>query len=321
MSGDSFWRPSASLPVLRARARFYDQIRAFFRARDVLEVDVPVIGTGATTDPHIESIVLAAADEASASRYLQTSPEFAMKRLLAAGSGAIYSLGKAFRHEQAGRRHNPEFTLLEWYRPGFDDHQLMDEVAALVRMAVPVARVEKLSYRAAFEGRLGVDPHRVPLPELKALARRHIDIAWDDSDRDTWLNLLITHVIEPDLGEGLTFIHDYPASQAALAKVEPDAQGQPVARRFEAFLDGVELANGYWELTDAGEQRRRFEADLQRRRQLGLAVCPFDRRLLAALEAGMPPTAGVALGVDRLLMRVVGAGSIEEVLAFPADRT
>lgn len=313
----SNWHPTASLGALRARADLYRQIRAFFAERQVLEVDVPVMAAAAVTDPHIDSI---AARCGAADYYLQSSPEFAMKRLLAAGSGAIYSLGKAFRNGEAGRRHNPEFTMLEWYRPGWDDHRLMDEVEALICQRLAINSVERLSYREVFQRCLDIDPHRATLVELKALARHHVELDWDDDCRDTWLDILITHVVEPRLGSGLVFIHDYPASQAALARVCPDETGRPVARRFEAFVGGVELANGYWELTDGEEQARRFASDVKRRQQMALPVYPADQRLVAALNHGMPASAGVALGVDRLLMLQLGVSDIAEVLAFPIDR-
>ncbi len=302
---------------MQARARLYHQLRQFFLQRGVMEVDVPVMAAAAATDPHIDSIV---AHCNGRDCYLQTSPEFAMKRLLASGSGPIYSLGKAFRNGEAGRKHNPEFVMLEWYRPGFDDYRLMDEVAALIQSVLKLNSCKKYTYREVFQRYLGIDPHTAGLDRLQQLARQQVDIDWDDDNRDTWLDILITHAIEPQLGEGLVFIHDYPASQSALAKVCNDDQGQPVARRFEAFVGGIELANGYWELTDAEEQARRFASDLRHRQELGLPQYPEDQRLVAALAAGMPETAGVALGVDRLLMLATGAQSIQDVIAFPIER-
>lgn len=313
----SDWQPTASRQALEARARLLTQIRQFFADRGVLEVEVPLLAAATVTDPHIDSVQASCNGRTC---YLQTSPEFAMKRLLASGSGPIYSLGKAFRNGESGRRHNPEFTMLEWYRPGFDDHRLMDEVETLIGAVMPLSGVERLSYRELFLRHLGVDPHTAALGQLKALARQQVEIDWDDDNRDTWLDILITHAIEPQLGAGLTFIYDYPATQAALARVCENNLGQPVARRFEAFVGGMELANGYWELTDNQEQARRFQADLVRRHELGLPAYPEDQRLLQALAAGLPDTAGVALGVDRLLMLVNGAESLEEVLAFPFAR-
>lgn len=310
------WRPSASLFYLRQRAALYRQIREFFTAREVLEIEAPVMGAAAVTDPYIESIPARCLGR---TYYLQTSPEFAMKRLLAAGSGAIYSLGKVFRDGERGRRHNPEFTLLEWYRPGWDEHQLMAEVADLLTALQPGLSVAKLSYREWFQTHLEVDPHTASTDELARIARRHINIEADEENRDFWLDLLVTHELEAKLGPGLTFVYDYPASQAALARLDIDGQGQKVARRFEAFIGGMELANGYWELTDAEEQRRRFAADQVRRESLDLPAHPGDFKLLAALEQGLPDSAGVALGVDRLLMCLHGAQSIDEVIPFDLD--
>lgn len=311
------WRPSAPLSHLKQRAQLNQRLRAFFAERDILEIEAPIMGAAAVSDPFIESIPARCAGR---DYFLQTSPEYAMKRLLAAGSGPIYSLGKVFRNGERGRRHNPEFTLLEWYRPGWDEHQLMAEVAELVESLVPGVAVRKISYRDWFAQNLGLDPHSASERELAACARRTIDIdAGEQEGRDFWLDLLVTHELEARLGPGLTFVYDYPASQAALARLDRDGQGQPIARRFEAFLDGVELANGYWELTDAGEQRQRFEADQDQRARLGAAMNALDEKLLAAMAAGLPESAGVALGVDRLLMQLLGAKHIGEVIAFDAD--
>ncbi|BFM14390.1 elongation factor P--(R)-beta-lysine ligase [Maricurvus nonylphenolicus] len=313
----SFWLPSASLEQLRARAALYQTLRNFFAQRNVLEIDVPVLAKATVTDPHIDSIVARCGDD---DVFLQTSPEFFMKRLLCAGSGPIFSLGKAFRNGEVGRKHNPEFTMLEWYRPGFDDHQLMDEVEALIQQVMPITSVERLSYRDIFQRVLSIDPHSASLETLRALAKQHVELDWDDDNRDTWLDILMTHVIEPQLGEGLVFIYDYPASQCALARIEKDRRGQKVAKRFEAYVKGIELANGYWELTDVQEQAERFKQDQLRRQELNLPNNPSDGLLLDALANGMPDAAGVALGVDRLLMLQQGVDSLEQVLAFPFSR-
>ena len=310
---DPDWRPSGSLEALRQRAQLYQQLRTFFAQRQVLEIEAPVLGAAAVTDPFIESLETRIGERPY---YLQTSPEFAMKRLLAAGSGPIYALGKVFRADERGRKHNPEFSLLEWYRPGWDEHQLMLEVSDLLGELIPGLSVTKLSYRDWFQNNLGLDPHRASAGDLETLARERIEIHTPAQDRDFWLDLLVTHKLEACLPKGLTFIHDYPASQAALARLDRDAHGQTVARRFEAYLGGMELANGYWELTNAEEQRRRFEADSKRRRTLGLKAHPGDSRLLGALAHGLPESAGVALGVDRLLMCLTEARHIREVLAF-----
>lgn len=319
------WRPTATLENLRLRARVLAVIRAFFAERGVLEVETPLLSSATATDPHLDSFATRYTGPGAAaglSLYLQTSPEFAMKRLLAAGSGPIYQLGKAFRNGEAGRRHNPEFTLLEWYRPGFDLHALMDEVEALIASLLGTPAAERLSYAEAFIRYAGIDPHAATAAELQRIASvekfsESLRLAGDD--RDGWLDLLLTHLVEPHLGkERPVFIFDYPPSQAALARIRP---GNPsVAERFELYIDGIELANGYHELGDAREQQRRFKADRERRRSAGLPDTPSDERLLAALEHGLPDCSGVALGVDRLVMIAARAQALDEVMAFPLFR-
>jgi len=290
-----------------------------------MEVETPVCSSSAATDPSIDSLSTGFTGPGAATGrrlYLHTSPEFPMKRLLAAGSESIYQICRVFRDGEAGRFHNPEFTLLEWYRPGFNHHQLMDEVSALVRTLLPSCHQEqRFSYRELFQNHLGVDPHHLSLAQLQNLAvARGIQQAkeLDLQEGDGWLDLLITHCIEPELPSGLCFVYDYPESQASLARVRPDVPA--VAERFELYLDGLELANGFHELADPEEQRRRFQIELEQRRQAGKSLAPMDKRLLAALEAGLPDCSGVALGIDRLLMRITGASHIDEVLAFPFDR-
>lgn len=339
------WRPGATLDRLRLRARLLDAVRGFFSARGVLEVETPLLAAATVTDPHLHSLATTLGESSGAAGrtlYLQTSPEYAMKRLLAAGSGPIYQLARAFRDGEAGRRHNPEFTLLEWYRPGVDHHRLMDEVEELVGAVLvavpggppggpPAGPAERLTYREAFRRHAGVDPFADPPERLAEAAREAAEGPVPElaDDRDAWLDLLMVSAVEPGLGRTpdspgprAVFLHDFPASQAALARVrDPGPDGGPaVAERFELFVDGIELANGFHELTDAAEQRRRFERDLAVRRERGLPEPPVDERLLAALDAGLPPSAGVALGFDRLVMLAAGAESIAEVLAFPADR-
>lgn len=320
----SDWQPAASVANLRRRAHLYADIRRFFAARDVLEVETPILSQAAVTDPFLVPMLTGyegPGDLNGRPLFLQTSPEYPMKRLLAAGSGAIYQLAKVFRNGELGDRHNPEFTLLEWYRPGFDDARLMDEVAELVGavLAIDPAGVQRLSYRDAFLRYLNIDPFQASLAELQALACQHLDLQFDDERRDAWLELLMSHLIEPHL-RAATFIVDYPASQAALARVALDGEGNAVARRFELYVEGLELCNGYYELTDADEQQRRFAADSECRRQRQLPDHPADQRLLAALGAGMPDCAGVALGVDRLLMLACQCERLEQVLAFPLPR-
>lgn len=323
------WRPSADLSVLRLRAELLAQIRAFFAARGVLEVETPALSAAAITDPHLASFKTCYSGPGSQHGrplYLHTSPEFAMKRLLAAGSGCIYQIARVFRDGEAGSRHNPEFTLLEWYRVGFDHHRLMDEVAELVGMLLAgrlaLAEPERLSYRQIFQHHLNLDPHRATVADLAACAEtRNISIptGMPPDDPDPWLDLLLTHCVEPRLGSGrLTFVHDYPASQAALARLRPD--DPPVGERFELYINGIELANGFHELGDAVEQRRRFAQENAARRAAGLPIMPMDEHLLAALEFGLPDCAGVALGFDRLVMLATRKTSLAEVLAFPLDR-
>jgi lysyl-tRNA synthetase class 2 len=247
-----------------------------------------------------------------------------MKRLLATGAGSIYQLCKVFRDGECGAQHNPEFTLLEWYRTGFDHLDLMAEVEQLLAVVLadiaPLAAVHHWTYRELFLQYAGIDPFAASPDELKTLLESGCDISCvglSGDDLDGWLDLMMTHVIEPQLGAGLVFVRDYPASQAALARLRP---GTPsVAARFEAYLNGVELANGFHELVDAAEQRVRFENDLKRRRNSKLTCVNMDERLLSALESGLPDCAGVALGVDRLVMIASGANCLNEVIAFPFD--
>jgi len=312
------WRPTAGLEALHRRADLVALLRRFFAEREVLEVETPLLATATVTDFHLHSLsCYLEAPEGSRQLFLQTSPEFAMKRLLAAGSGPIYQICKAFRDGETGRLHNPEFTLLEWYRPGFDHHALMDEVDALLHAVLRCPAGERLTYCEAFERHLGLDPHRAPVSELASVAEdRGIDlVAAGSTDRDGWLQLLLAGFIEPRLDPSRpTFITDFPASQAALARLR--SGDPPLAERFEVYVGGVELANGFHELADAAEQRRRFEADLEQRRRRGLPAVPLDERFLAALEAGLPDCAGVALGVDRLLMLATGVRNLAEVLSF-----
>jgi lysyl-tRNA synthetase class 2 len=318
------WRPSADFAVQRVRARLYASIRTFFAERGVLEVSTPILSATPNCDPHIQSFTLESSGRAGL-RYLQTSPEYHMKRLLAAGSGPIYQLSRVFRRGEAGRLHNPEFTLLEWYRPGFDHQALMHEVTDLLGSLLDEAQrwapPEMRTYREAFQAGLGLDPFTASAEELAACAAR-AGIRLQPStglDRNAWLDLLLTHCLQPDFGQGgLTFLTDFPVEQAALARIRPDTP--PVAERFEVFYQGIELGNGYHELIDPEEQRARFMTENDKRLAAGLPPQPIDKRLLAALQAGLPACAGVALGIDRLLMIKTNAASIARVLDFPADR-
>jgi len=316
------WRPGAGRDALKRRAAMLAAVRTFFSARGVLEVETPILSGAATTDPQLESLATHIAG-VPGDFYLQTSPEHHMKRLLAAGSGDIYQICKVFRDEQRGRWHNPEFTMIEWYRVGFDDAALMDEVEALVGALLEPLRMlqpaERLSYATALSRHAGVDAHRSSDDELAAAARSHGIVCDAQLDRDARLDLLMGLITGPRLGRDRPcFICDYPASQAALARLKP---GSPaVAARFELYLDGVELANGFHELQDAAEQRARFNRDLHVRRDRGQARRPLDEKLLAALEHGMPDCAGVALGFDRLVALALSADSVAQSMAFTIDR-
>ena len=320
------WRPSASVEMQRMRARVLAEIRSFFQRLDIMEVETPVCSLHGTTDPAIESLSTCYTGPGAPGGmplYLHTSPEFPMKRLLAAGSGPIYQICKVFRDGESGRRHNPEFTLLEWYRLGIDHHRLMDEVEALILELVPGAgQAVRLSYQSLFEQHLQLDPHQASVAQLSQCALDHHLPGVDRLDlpnRDAWLDLLMTHCIEPEMGPGLCFVYDYPVSQAALARIR---SGSPsVAERFELYIDGVEVANGFHELTDAAEQQRRFEQDRFNRSEAGQLLVPMDHHLIEALASGMPACAGVALGIDRLLMQMSGASHIEQVVAFPLGRS
>lgn len=307
--------------ALQLRARLYARVRAFFAERGVLEVETPMLSAAGNTEPNIESFSTSFdghVDGGARERWLRTSPEYPLKRLLALGVGDCYELGRVFRNGEAGGRHNPEFTMLEWYRVGWDHRRLAEETVALTQAALALvgraATVETLSYRALFERELGLDPHTAPVEALRApLANYGIDP--DGLTRDDWLDLLITHRLQPAFpSDRITVVHDYPATQCALAKIRPGEP--PVAERFELYLGRHELANGYHELNDAAEQRARFERDLAMRRARGRRQPPIDERLLAALD-GMPACAGVALGVERLLMGMAGSDAIADVLAFP----
>ncbi|MBF57645.1 EF-P lysine aminoacylase GenX [Halomonas sp. FeN2] len=317
------WQPSASFETLRERARLMAKVRAFFAQRDVLEVETPVLGQGGSTDVHLVSLhTLARTDKGQRRLWLQTSPEFHMKRLLAAGSGPIFQLARSFRDGEIGARHNIEFTMLEWYRPQFTLDQLIGEAATLIMSLLPSfpGPLVHYRYRELFHTYVEVDPFTTSLERLRAIAAERAQMpaqSLADEGRDTCLDLLMSVVIEPQLGQQeLSVVVDYPASQAALARRHQDTDGEWVASRFEVYLNGIELANGYDELTDATEQRTRFAEDNAERRRLGLPEVDVDERLLAALEHGIPEGAGVALGIDRLIQLALGKARLEDVLTF-----
>ncbi|KAF0192991.1 MAG: lysyl-tRNA synthetase class II [Gammaproteobacteria bacterium] len=321
--GADDWAPTASLEHLKARAALLAAVRAFFAARGVWEVDTPVLSAATTPDCHIDSFeTLYHGPGAGAGRrlYLQTSPEYAMKRLLAAGSGPIYQLGKVFRNGESGQWHNPEFTMLEWYRPGFSYVALMDEVEALVRSVLPIPAADRITYRMAFLRHAGIDPSLATTAQLaEQCAPFGIQGGADVDDRDFWLDVLMSHRVAPALRGGPpVFIHEFPASQAMLARLLPDDPS--VAERFEFYIDGVEIANGYGELGSGRETHERLMTEQRRRKRHGGAAIAVDARLIAALQESFPDCAGVALGVDRLLMLAVNASAIDEVVAFPIER-
>lgn len=294
-----------------------------------MEVETPLLGASTVTDPHLQSIKVpvfrdspVSGSAGPADYFLQTSPEFAMKRLLASGSGSIYQISKAFRNGESGSRHNPEFTMLEWYRVGFTLQQMMDEVEELLCVIIPGRRFKRCTYRELFLEYINLDPHQTSTAELENTARQRIDTGSMEGTRDDWLNLLLTHCIEPQLEKNseCLFVTDYPASQAALASIEENAQGVLIARRFELYIQAMEVANGYLELLDSGQQRKRFENDQIARHTLGLEINPLDENLLQALEHGLPQCSGVAVGVDRLVMMALGASEISDVITFPIDR-
>lgn len=324
MTDASGWQPSASLDALKSRARLLGFVRGFFAERQVLEVETPVLGRHGVTDVNLDSIrasLLPVAGSTTDTGWLQTSPEYHMKRLLAAGSGPIFQVSRVFRDGERGRRHNPEFSMLEWYRPGFTDEELMAEVADLVVGWLACEPPQRLSYRQAMVRFAGVDPFSASDRELARLCETWLEPESALSlGRDGCLDLLMSYRVEPALAhQPPTFITHYPASQAALARTSYH-EGVQVAHRFELYVQGMELCNGYWELTDAGEQRRRFQADNAARRARGKPEMPVDEGLLAALDTGLPECAGVALGLDRLLMLKLGTRDIADVLAFPVER-
>jgi lysyl-tRNA synthetase class 2 len=309
------WKSLASSEMLQARAALLAGIRDFFRRRDVLEVETPILSAAGNSDPGLKQWRTQMPES-----WLRTSPEYAMKRLLAGGSGDIYELGRVFRGDESGRFHNREFTLLEWYRVGWTYHELMDEVAELVAGcgSIEILDDQRLSYRELFQTYAGIDPFHDDDDSLRGRLDE-AGLSLDGADRQECLDLLLGGLIQPQLkGSTLTFVYDFPPEQAALARIRPGRV--PVAERFELFLGKVELANGYQELTDATELRRRFEQENRRRAERGDPDVPLDEHLLEAMHSGLPESAGVALGVDRLLMIAMGAGSLQEVLAFPADR-
>jgi lysyl-tRNA synthetase class 2 len=318
----SNWKPAASLELLKQRAKILAEIRAFFAKRNVLEVETPALSQAANTDPYIESFSLD-----NGRRFLHTSPEYAMKRLLAAGSGDIYQICKVWREEEAGSYHNPEFTLLEYYRIGFSYQQLMQELEFLL---VPLLGLKKsanyYSYQQLFIELLQLDPHKAGRLALIDCARENIP-GLEIGDKAGWqkqdlLDVLLTHCIEPSFAnDRLTFVYDYPVTQAALANIREATQTEAaVAERFEIYYGAIELANGYQELTDADKNAQVIKEEQRQRKRQRQRQFPEDKYFLQAMEAGMPSASGVAIGLDRLLMIASGQKKIQQVISFPWNR-
>jgi len=324
MSDTASWLPSAPIANLLKRAAIMAEIRRFFADRGLLEVETPAMSQATVTDINLSPFQTRFVGPGAAQGrdlYLMTSPEYHMKRLLAAGSGPIFQLCRSFRNEEAGRHHNPEFTMLEWYRPHYDMYRLMNEVDDLLQQVLDSAPAETLSYQQAFIRHLDIDPLSAGKTQLREVADKlgEGDLANREEDRDTLLQLLFMIGVEPQIGKDKpAFVYHFPASQAALAELS--TEDHRVAERFEVYFKGIELANGFRELTDSREQRQRFEQDNRKRIARGLPPQPIDTNLLDALAHGMPDCSGVALGVDRLVMLALQASQLSEVIAFAVDR-
>ena len=325
-SHDDF-RPTASWENLRLRAGLLRRLREFFHQRGFLEVETPILSADTVVDRHLDPFsvdVAGGENQAGGPRrlWLQTSPEFAMKRLLAAGGTAIYQVSRVFRRDEQGPLHNPEFTMVEWYRVGHGMAEGMQLLGDLCEALLDRGPAEPMGYREAFQRYVGLDPHTAD-SEAIAAAARACGITPPESlaadDRDGWLDLLLVERVQPHLGAGRpTILCDYPASQAALARIRPEQP--PVAERFELYVSGIELANGYHELLDPAVLRARNARNNALRRAHGKAPLPEESRLLAAMQSGLPPATGVALGFDRVVMLAAGASRLDEVIAFPFDR-
>jgi lysyl-tRNA synthetase class 2 len=314
------WQPSATIDILKQRAKILAEIRQFFAEKKVWEVETPLLSHATVTDPHVLSIPATFKSfQKEQAVFLQTSPEYAMKRLLAAGSGSIYQITKSFRQGDLGVLHNPEFTMLEWYRVGFDHHALMNEMDELLQRILKTQPAEKATCEALYQRYIGLSPHTATDTELADYAKKNLQFTGELVERNAWLDLLFTHCIEPNIGlERPLFLYDFPVSQAALAKIRPE--NPPVASRFEVYFKGVELANGFHELQNPSEQRKRFEKDLITRQQLKINSVPIDENFLAALQNGLPDCAGVALGMDRLVMLALKQSAVAAVMSFDFNR-
>ncbi len=318
--GDS-WQPSVSLDILKQRAQFIDQIRVFMASRDILEVETPYLSAAGNTDPNICNISLSLQLRKTRQYFLHSSPEFAMKRLLAAGSGAIYQICRVFRDLELSALHQPEFTMLEWYRPGFDHYQLMDELAellSLIGFQTPVS----YSFRQIFLLANTLDPHKSSLAQLikVAVQRGLIDTTASQLTRQGLLDFIISDIFDKEYKDcAPMYVHSYPACMCALAKIEKHEEGM-IARRFELIIHGVEIANGYDELRDPDEHLSRVQAEASIRQQQQQADIPIDTYLIEALKHGLPSTAGVAVGLERLFMLLIDADTIGQTRAFDFER-
>jgi lysyl-tRNA synthetase class 2 len=322
------WQPTLTWEYAQKRAQVLKKVRQFFDERNVIEVETPALSQGTVTDVHLDAITCRynflsdSSAEQSSNLYLQTSPEFHMKRLLASGYGCIFQIAKAFRHEEAGRFHNPEFTLLEWYRLGFDHFALMDEVAELLIMILDCKAPTKVTYQELFIDVLSTDPLIATRTQLLSLIEQHDKLSdWlsAEQDSDILLQFIFSEIIEPKIGnESPCFVYNFPRSQASLAKI--CAEDTRVAERFECYFRGVELVNGFNELTNPHIQLQRFQEDNFKRESLNLKESPIDNNFLMALSQGLPQCSGVALGVDRLIMLALKAEHINQVISFPIDR-
>lgn len=317
----SNWKPNTTLETLKCRAALVNTARQFFQDNDYLEVDTPCLSLSTTPDPNIESF---STQFNNTHYFLHTSPEFPMKRLLAAGSGAIYQICKVFRKGEAGRNHNSEFTLIEWYQPGMSYRELMEQVDKLIRLLLKnklaLNETVLFTYQQAFEKFAGFNPFTVTKQQLHTvISKNNIQLHKQTLTHDAYLDLIISVIIQPNLPKNKpVFIYDYPATQAALANIRKGEIN--IAERFELFINGLELANGYQELLDASEQQQRFENENKQRLAAGQQAIPIDANLIEALQQGMPVVSGVAVGLDRVLMLATGKDSIQDVIAFTTDK-
>lgn len=321
------WQPTCSIESLRLRAKLLQKIRSYFSARDVLEVETPLLSHSCGTDPYLDFFTTTYEYAAQSNKlFLQASPEFAMKRLLCAGSGSIYQICKAFRKGESGRFHNPEFTMLEWYRVGYNLEHLMDDVEDLLvflsKESLSLSTTEKYSYREVFTNVTGLDPFVFSVEQYSAFVIKHNRaeaLTICGHDHNLWLDFIFSHYVQPSLGlSGFCLVYGYPATQSSLARI--NIENPEIVDRVEVFFKGVELGNGYYELQDAQEQNQRFDNEIQVRQEIGCPLVVKDDRLISALYEGLPDCSGIAIGLDRLLMILTESVSIDDVLSFSIQR-